>query len=146
MRPRSHNLEAEVRSLFCESLQVCATGAEASDWLLARGVRDLLNELAAENAKLMAELEVSSKPTVAVLNRPELVHFATSVGTSGETLESLLRAVESNLVAKYFPHSRIWREYCAALSQYHRGVRTDVSMPKAKGYEKFMLPYIRYMR
>ena len=145
MRPRSHILKSEIRSQFCESLQACAYGEEAIEWLLARNVRDQLIELAAENAMIMAELESSSKPTVAVLNDPELVHFAVCLRVPQTTMDALLRAVESVQVAKYFPHSGIWRDYVAALSRYHRGAKRVLPLPKTKGFEKFMLPYIRYM-
>lgn len=145
MRPKTHILESQTRDLFCESLRVCASGDEACDWLNARGAKALVEELATENEKIVVELETSSTVTIAVLNNPELVHFAVVARASNTSKESLLRAIESKAVAKYFPLNGIWRHYATALAKYHRGVQCELPAMKPKGYEKFMIPYISYM-
>jgi hypothetical protein len=105
----------------------------------------MLDELAAENDTVLTELEQIRKPRVAVLNRPELVHFAAVLGCSETAMRQLLRAVESPLAVSYFPLSGIWRSYAVALVNLHRGVNTQVALPKPKGHEKYYLPYVRYM-
>jgi hypothetical protein len=105
----------------------------------------LVSELASENGRVLADLEASSKPTVAVLNEPELVHFAAIVRASSATVEELLRAVESAHAARFFPLCGVWQGYAAAVVAYYRGTHAELPVTKAKGYEKFMLPYIRYM-
>ncbi len=145
MRPHAHELESRLRSLFCDSLRECASGCEAAAWLSLRGAAGMIDELAAENDAVLTDLEQTAKPKVAVLNRPELVHFATVLGSSDAALRRLLRAVESTLAASYFPLSGIWRSYAAALVNLHRGTSNPVALPKPKGNEKYYLPYIRYM-
>jgi hypothetical protein len=145
MRPKSHLLEDDVRSLFCESLRVCASGDEAFDWLIARGAKALVEEMAAENEKVVAELVSLSIAKIAVLNRPELVHFAIVVRASSESTGMLLRAIEDRTVADFFPLSGIWRHYAAALVKFHRGEPCERQAMKPKGYEKFMVPYVAYM-
>jgi len=145
MRPRAHELESGLRTLFCDSLRECGSGGEAADCLRSRGASGQLDELAAENETVLTELEQTSKPRCAVLNRPELVHFAAVLGSSDTTLRQLLRAVESPVAASYFPLSGIWRSYAAALVNLHRGGSTPVTIPKPKGHEKYYLPYVRYM-
>src|SRR5689334_19530587 len=108
MRPRAHELESKLRTLFCDSLRQCASGGEAADQLRSRGASGMLDELAAENDVVLTELEQTRKPKVAVLNRPELIHFAAVLGCSGTPLRQLLRSVESPLAASHFPHSGIW--------------------------------------
>src|SRR6516162_7771609 len=135
MRPRAHELESQLRSLFCDSLRQCGSGGEAVAWLLSRGASGILDELAAENNGLLTDLERTAKPKVAVLNQPELVHFAAVLGSSDTTLQQLLRAVESPRAANYFPLSGIWRSYAAALVNLHRGASTEVVLPKPKGHE-----------
>jgi hypothetical protein len=145
MGPRAHILESQLRALFCDSLREFESGNEAVDWLISLGATRLIEELATENDKALKELEKDSKPKVAILNRPELVHFAAILGASQASMQQLLRAVDSQLVVKFFPLSGIWKSYATALVNLHRGSRAEVAMPKAKGYEKFFLPYIRYM-
>jgi hypothetical protein len=101
--------------------------------------------LAAENNGLLTDLERTAKPKVAVLNQPELVHFAAVLGSSDTTLQQLLRAVESPRAANYFPLSGIWRSYAAALVNLHRGASTEVVLPKPKGHEHYYLPYVLLM-
>ena len=105
----------------------------------------MVDELAAENDAVLTDLERTAKPKVAVLNRPELVHFAAVLGSTDTALTQLLRAVESPLAARHFPLSGIWRSYAAALVNLYRRVSTEEALPKAKGHEKYYLPYVRYM-
>jgi hypothetical protein len=105
----------------------------------------MLDVLAAENDAVLTELEKTGKPKIAVLNRPELVHFAAVLGSSEIALQQLLRAVASPLAVSYFPLTGIWRSYAAALVNLHRGGNTQVALPKPKGHEKYYLPYVRYM-
>lgn len=145
MRPRAHELESQVRALFCDTLRECRSGDEASDRLRSLGASGMLDELAAENDAVLTELEQTRNPKVAVLNRPELIHFAAVLGSSEIALQQLLRAVESPLAVSYFPLSGIWRAYAAALVNSHRGSSSQVALPKPKGHEKYYLPYVRYM-
>ena len=145
MRPRSHELESQLRARFCESLRAHESGSEAADQLRLDGVSEVLDELAAENEQVLAELEQTGNSKFAVLNRPELIHFAAVLGSSATVLQQLLRAVDSPLARRYFPLSGIWRPYAAALVNLHRGVPTQVALPKPKGNEKYYLPYLRYM-
>jgi hypothetical protein len=105
----------------------------------------MLDELAAENDAILTDLERTGKPKVAVLNRPELVHFAAVLGSPDTALRQLLRSVESPVARNYFPLSGIWQSYAAALVNLCRGVSTKVALPKAKGHEKYYLPYVRFM-
>lgn len=105
----------------------------------------MLDELAAENDTVLMELEQTGKPKVAVLNRPELVHFAAILGLSETPLRQLLRAVESQLAASYFPLSGIWRSYAAALVNLHQGGNAPLTLPKPRGFEKYYMPYVRYI-
>lgn len=123
----------------------CDSGDQAADWLRSQGASDLIEELAAVNDTVLTDLERTSHPKVAVLNRPELVHFVALVGGSVNAHGRLLRAVESPLVLKFFPLSGIWKSYAAALVNLHRGNQASAAIPKARGHEKYYLPYIRYM-
>jgi hypothetical protein len=105
----------------------------------------MVDELAVANNAALTDLEQTAKPKVAVLNRPELVHFAAILGSSDSVIQLLLQAVESPLAEKHFPLSGIWRTYAVAVVNLHRGIRTETTLPKAKGYEKYYLPYVRYM-
>ena len=145
MRPRAHELESGLRTLFCESLTQCGTGGEAANRLRLQGASNILEELAAENDAVLSELEQIGKPKAAVLNRPELVHFAVVLGSSCKVTGQLLRAVESPLAQSFFPLSGIWRSYALALVNLHRGGNTLVTLPKPKGHDKYYLPYVRYM-
>lgn len=145
MRPRAHELESQVRALLGDTLRECGSGDEASDRLRSLGASGMLDELAAENDAVLSDLERTRKPKVAVLNRPELVHFATVLGSSNIALQQLLRAVESPLAVSYFPLTGIWRAYTAALVSLHRGGSNHVALPKLRGHEKYYLPYVRYM-
>src|SRR5262245_56419038 len=145
MRPRAHELESQLRSLFCSSLRECGSGGEAAAALLSRGASGMLDELALENNAALTDLEQTGKSKVAVLNRPELVHFAAVLGSSDATLRQLLRAVESARAASHFQLSGIWRSYAAALVNLCRGASAMVALPKPKGHEKYYLPYIRFM-
>jgi hypothetical protein len=145
MRPRAHELESGLRNLFADALRECASEGEAVGRLRSLGALSILEELAAENDAVMSELEQTRKPKVAILNRPELIHFADILRSSNTVLHQLLRAVDSPLAASYFPLSGIWRSYAATLVNLHRGVNTPVALPKPKGHEKYYLPYVRYM-
>jgi hypothetical protein len=105
----------------------------------------MVDELAAENDAVLTDLERTAKPKMAVLNRPELVHFAAVLASSDTALRQLLRAVESAVARNYFPLNGIWRSYAAALVNLHQGFSTDVAIAKAKGHEKYYLSYVRYM-
>jgi hypothetical protein len=124
---------------------VCASGDEAYEWLIARGAKALVEELAAENYKVVAELEGSSIVEIAVLNGPELVHFAVVVRSSSASTELLLRAIESTTVTDFFPLTGFWGHYATALAKFHRGVQCELPAMKPKGYQKFMVPYVSYM-
>ena len=145
MRPRAHELAAQLRSVFCESLRECDTGGEAATRLQSRGVVDMLRELAAENDASLTNLEQTATPKVAILNRPELIHFGAIVKLPELAMQQLVRAVASPLAKSHFPLSGIWRSYAAALVNLHRGERAQIDVPKAKGYEKYYLPYVQLM-
>src|SRR5262245_24139477 len=145
MKHLAHALETQIRSLVCESLRVCASGDEAVKWLRTRNVRAYLIELAEENENNLRQLEATSTVTYAVLNRPELLHYAAIFDAPENTEHQLLRSVGSSLAREHFPQSGIWRAYATALVNYHAGIHGPLSLPKARGYEKFYLPYIEYM-
>lgn len=145
MRPRAHELESKIRSLFCDSLRECESGLEATGWLTSRDATNLIEELAAENDRALSELEQTSKPKVAILNRPELIHYAAILGASEKAMRQLLRSVESPLVVRFFPLSGIWRNYAAAVVNFHRRTPAKIELPEGKGFEKYYVPYIAYM-
>jgi hypothetical protein len=105
----------------------------------------MIDELALVNDAVLTDFERTARLRVAVLNRPELVHFAAVLGSTDTTMKRLLRAVESPLAARQFPLSGIWRSYTAALVNLHRAISTHIPLPKAKGHEKYYIPYVSYM-
>jgi hypothetical protein len=74
-RPIAHVLSSELTELVCRSLRECETGDVARQWLAEHSFREKVAELAADNERSLAQLEATKKVVVAVLNRPELIHF-----------------------------------------------------------------------
>ncbi len=49
---------------------------EAAEFIDASGLREQLRELATLNSNALREAESSGRPSIAILNRPELIHLA----------------------------------------------------------------------
>ncbi|QDU89456.1 hypothetical protein Pla175_28460 [Pirellulimonas nuda] len=145
MRPIAHTNESQVRAAIVSALHQLRDGDEAKRQLLADGVRELVVEMAAENDMALAALEREGKPSVAVLNSPNLVHFGLLVEAGHDAIRLLAKAALSPHAAKFFPNSGIWKPYAVAVSAFLWGESLDLPPCKPKGYEKHMVPYIDFM-
>jgi len=145
MRPLAHQLIDQCQEMVKESLKSCANGDEAREKLSAAGMSQLLDEFSEENNKILQELEQSSKPNFAVINRPEQIHFGLLMGLAAEPMQKLIAPVASQLVRKYWPLSGIWKGYADALVHFVSGTPQPVEVRKPKGAEKLYVPYIDYM-
>jgi hypothetical protein len=145
LRPIAHTLNSEIRALVCESLRQCDSGVQAQSWLAERQFLSKLEELAAANFDSLSQLESSQKVVGAILNQPELIHYALLAQASSEATTQLVRAVESPVACSYFPISGIWRSYASAIVSFVRKQPVTVAIPRPKGYEKFYVPYLAFM-
>lgn len=120
---------------------------EASRSFLAEsGLETMLSELAADNLSTLLELERSGKVSRAVLNRPELLHFAALCEAESTTVDALVQVVSSRLARSYFPLPGIWSSYADALVAFMSGSVATAQVPKmVKGAAARYLPYIHFM-
>ncbi len=118
---------------------------EATEFIGASGLRQQLRELATLNSNALAEAESSGRPSIAILNRPELIHLAMLIDDP-ECTSSLILSTTSPITRTFFPLSGIWKTYSSVLAQFAVGSNpTPLTIPKCKGFESFFLPYIDFM-
>jgi hypothetical protein len=145
MRPRLHVLSTEVTAIACAAVRNFNSFASARESIEASGFNQMLTELATLNQDLLKETISSKRPTIAILNRPELIHFALLVNDEA-CARSLASTAIDPTTLKFFPLSGIWKPYSFALARFVTGELLDVpAIPKCKGYEGFFLPYVNYM-
>ncbi len=105
----------------------------------------MLTELATLNQDVLKETIESKRPAIAILNRPELIHFALLVNDEACACSLASSALDPTTL-KFFPLTGVWKSYSFALARFVTGKPLDVpSIPKCKGYEGFFLPYVNYM-
>ena len=73
MRPRLHVLHSDVMKVACTAVRDFGLRDEAAEFIEASGLRDQLRELATLNSNALTEAESSGRPSIAILNRPELI-------------------------------------------------------------------------
>ncbi len=145
MRPRLHVLSTEATKIACTAVRDYASFAAAYTFLEDSGMRPLLIELARLNQDTLAETIATKKPKIAILNRPELIHFAMIVNDV-ECARSLASSTTDPTTLNFFPLTGIWKPYALALVRLVTKQSLDVpSIPKCKGYESFFIPYVNYM-
>ena len=124
-----------------------ASYEESLDFLSKAGLEAMLSELAADNFADQSELEESGKVTQAVLNRPELLHFAALCCASSETFSALVRVVASSAVRSRFPLAGIWSAYADALVAFSTLQPSSAAVPeRVSGAAMRYLPYIQFMQ
>ena len=138
-------MSSEVTATACSAVRDFGSFAASRDFLESSGLHDQLIELAKLNRAALDDAIASKRPSVAILNRPELIHFA-MLFDDLECAYSLVASITDPTTLKYFPLSGVWKPYTFALAQFVTGKPIErPKLPKCKGYELFFLPYINYM-
>lgn len=145
MRPPLHILSAEVTAIACAAVRDFDSGTAAVDYFRTSGLHQMLTELASLNRDVLNETIANDRPKIAILNRPELVHFAMIVDDN-ECASSLALTAINPTTLKFFPLTGIWKPYAFALARFVTENSIDVpTIPTCKGYESFFVPYVNYM-
>ena len=145
MRSRLHTLHSDVMKVACAAVRDFGLLHEATEFIGASGLREQLRELATLNSNALTEAESNGRPSIAILNRPELIHLAMLIDDS-ECISSLISSTTSPTTLTFFPLSGIWKTYSSILAQFAVGsTPTPLPIPKCKGFESFFLPYIDFM-
>jgi hypothetical protein len=146
MRPRAHVLITECRGQLAGALIDCSSAEEAQEQLRRLGFSEAIAELAQSNFDTLLELETGVKPTIAILNEPDLAHFVWFSEASAEVEHQIVRAITSPIARRFFPLSGIWRQYADAIQTFVFGVQPATTAIRIKGAERFYAPYVAYLR
>lgn len=145
MRPRLHVLSSEATAIACAAVRDFDSFASARTFFDTSGMRQLLTELAQLNQIALDDAIANKRPAVAIMNRPELIHFALIVNDLQCACSLALCATDPTTL-KFFPLNGIWKAYVFALTRFVAARSIDVPvLPKCKGYERFFVPYVNYM-
>jgi hypothetical protein len=110
MRPRLHVLSTEVTAIACAAVRDFNSFASARDSIEASGLNQMLTELATLNQDVLKETIASKRPAIAILNRPELIHFALLVNDEACACSLASSAIDPTTL-KFFPLTGIWKPY-----------------------------------
>ncbi len=98
----------------CTAVRDFGLRDEAAEFIDASGLREQLRELATLNSNALREAESSGRPSIAILNRPELIHLAMLIDDP-ECTSSLISSTTSPITRTFFPLSGIWKTYSSVL-------------------------------
>lgn len=143
--PRTYVLKSQCSDLLKAAVRSCSTGSEAEIVLRASDFSEKLAELAQLNASALDALEITSKPTVSILNDPSLIHYAWISDAPTEVEQQLVRTISSPLARKFWPLGGIWLEYADAIQPFLENKPATVKEITAKGAQKYWVPHVRYL-
>jgi hypothetical protein len=146
-RPIAHQRWSESADLMRACVREAADARAGIELCRVRGLPQMLIELAQDNDRLRAAVEAGEPLRAAVLNRPELLHFAALAHVPAGVAHSLVEAVASAAARKHWPLAGIWSDYGDALVAFTRR-SGPVSLPARaiSGSAKRYLHYIRFMQ
>ena len=145
-RPVAHIRWTECVAVLSVAVRDYATYEDSREFLAKSGLKQLLTELASDNLTALLQIEETGNVRRAVLNRPELLHFAELASANSETVSALVRAVSNPIARRHFPLAAVWAQYADALVAFQAGaLREDLPPAKAAGSAARYLPYIRFM-
>ena len=131
--------------MVVNSLRECPSGDVARSQLAAAGFGQLVEEFAAANLANLLEATQIGKFKVAIVNSPEIMHYPALATVSDEASRALIDAASNPIARRHFPLGGIWAGYADALARFLNGCSRTMEVPKPRGFEKFIVPYIHYM-
>lgn len=144
-RPIAHKRKSDCEAILLRCLREFTSYEESNGFIVSAGLRELICELATDNERLLTEMERSGKANAAILNRPELLHFAVLANVDAPHIDLLLKAVAHPTVRKHFPLAGIWASYADCLVALFRSNPSPQPTLKATGGAKRYVPYVQLM-
>lgn len=144
MMPEHQRLATEIEAAFRHCLATFAEVPASLDYLHGTGTAQQAEDFIHLNAAAARSL-LDGSSQIAPINDPSFLHFLWLLGVNSALQNLYLDVLLNPTVSGHFSHTPFWKRYVHSLGCFMRAVPFDGKETKAKGYEKFWLPYLDFM-